>query len=466
MAFKRFKKNKFTNRTASAGTKHKELYKKIPAIAREGKKAKKNGGFFDYDLVLQRVDPRSASGDPSKIHVEQDNVTKEVAVYMSDDIYRDMYNGFLKRKFGENSTSYQQISKSFFHQIGDSITRLVQNKGQKPAMLIAPFEVGSLGSGTNIIPPATASYKLIHPGIANSTTGKCNLVIINQSTNALYTHWKLGNAAPGVVTSQSAATTALINTGKPHLTRSFDKNDFHYIQPNFVPKWSFELTPHSNYVGGRALTASFSSSADFGLNSGSAFVNKVNQTVAGKNNQSQKFINYNGFNSEDGRYITNQMKGFCSGEGEFGLGETNETTDFFENKAFIYFPQNSKVQSGSYSFASESQNAAATLSPGSSTTVTLYYISGGNGPSGSYIPTSNFGNQSHRVSGSHIWLDATLTTPASAGYYRPGNSSTIFGCFSGFRGTSKGSAVTASIPSNLASANFEVPRFASSSVHS
>ena len=57
MSFERFKKIKFTNRTASAGTKHREPYKKIPAVLREGRKAKKNGGFFDYDLLLQTKFP-------------------------------------------------------------------------------------------------------------------------------------------------------------------------------------------------------------------------------------------------------------------------------------------------------------------------------------------------------------------------------------------------------------------------
>ena len=41
MAFESFKKINFLNRTASIGTSHKELYKKIPAALREGKKAAK-----------------------------------------------------------------------------------------------------------------------------------------------------------------------------------------------------------------------------------------------------------------------------------------------------------------------------------------------------------------------------------------------------------------------------------------
>ena len=88
MAFERFKKIRFTDRTASIGTTFKEPYRKIPAVLRLGKKAKKNGGFFDYDKLLEKIDP-SIGGDPKKIHVEQDDTTKEIGLYVSDDIVND-----------------------------------------------------------------------------------------------------------------------------------------------------------------------------------------------------------------------------------------------------------------------------------------------------------------------------------------------------------------------------------------
>ena len=47
MAFESFKKFKFTTRTASAGTKHTETYRKLPAVLREGRKSKKKAGIID-----------------------------------------------------------------------------------------------------------------------------------------------------------------------------------------------------------------------------------------------------------------------------------------------------------------------------------------------------------------------------------------------------------------------------------
>ena len=48
MAFDSFKGLKFTAITASALTKKKEPYRKIPSVLREGRKSRKNKGFFDY----------------------------------------------------------------------------------------------------------------------------------------------------------------------------------------------------------------------------------------------------------------------------------------------------------------------------------------------------------------------------------------------------------------------------------
>jgi hypothetical protein len=261
MSFKSFRKIKFTTRTASAGTKHTEAYRKIPAVLREGRKAKKNGGLFNYDLILQKLDPRIAGGESSKIHVEQDETTKEVAVYMDNDIYRELFfnsnnDGLLQRKFSGNALL--QISKSFFNQIGEAVDRLVQNKGQKVALLVAPFEAGSIGSGTDIIPPVTASIKVTEsPGIAFDITGQLRerkIIYENNSLNFTNSHFffnfdELDSNSDFGDSKQIAATSALVAKGKAHLTRSFiahtnvnASQKFYYVQPTPVSKFSLRMT--------------------------------------------------------------------------------------------------------------------------------------------------------------------------------------------------------------------------------
>ena len=448
MAFESFKKINFLNRTASIGTSHKELYKKIPAALREGKKAAKNGGLFDYYLVIQRTDPRSASGDPAKIHVEQDNITKETAIYMSDDIYRDLYLGFFKRKFTDGSQAYNQISSSFFKQIGDGVTRLVQ-KGGKPAMLVAPFEPGSIGTGTDIIPAATASFNFTHPGIVNSTTGKCVGTINNTSTNALYGYFVFSAITSSLNNAQAALTSKLVSIGRPHLTRSFQKNNFAYIQPKYIPKWGIEYTPHTPGAGAFALTSSFSSSADKGITSGSVLLG--GGTGLGNN---YSLRNYNGQNANDGAYFRDAIKGFISGEGEFGEGEDNENLSFFPSKTMIFFPSSSVVRSGSFRYVPFSSGAAHATA--STDVREIFYISG-SGISESFQPSSGFGNAAFKVSGSHIWSNSTLTTPADDGFYFAGEQiggfNRIYGCFKGEN------SVTASIPDT--DDGDHVPRFSS-----
>ena len=487
MAFESFKKFKFTTRTASAGTKHTETYRKLPAVLREGRKSKKNGGFFDYDLLLKRIDPRSASGDPAKIHVEQDNVTKETAVYMSNDIYREFYfnsnnDGFLQRKFSGRALT--QISKSFFDQIGKSIDELVEVKGQKPALLAAPFEVGSIGSETDIIAPVTASIKVVEaPGIAFNESGQLRtrkIVYVNSSSNFTNSHFffnfdELDSNSDFGDAQQVAATDALVASNRSHLTRSFTAHTnvsaaqkFYYVQAKPVSKFALRMTSSNNTASFFAYTSSFSSSADFGVNSGS-FIGKVIES----SNIVPRF--YNGTNpggtgdDTDGKWLFVSQKAITEGEGEFAKGEDNYGGDSGSNVAFtpvslvVWYPPEytyTNVRSASFYFTPYPENmrnlntgattkALVTGSISSSETIgtgelrTVYWLnhtftssftgSFGNftrhqlrtqtgGAQNHQLPYMNtsireFGKKGQFANASHLWKDSALSIPVDQGYY-------------------------------------------------
>ena len=80
MAFEKFKKIKFTARTASAGTKFKPYYQGISRILKTGGQSKGQGGFFDY---------KRAAKNPDKYHVEVDEATGERATYIERNEYTE-----------------------------------------------------------------------------------------------------------------------------------------------------------------------------------------------------------------------------------------------------------------------------------------------------------------------------------------------------------------------------------------
>mgnify|MGYP001163708642 CR=1 FL=1 len=478
MAFESFKGIKFTERTASAGTKKVDFYKKIPAVARLGKKSIEKGGFFDYKGLISRSNV-SEGGTPDLVHVEQDETTGETSIFYSPQEFRTQWFDTLQASM--SAQAFQQISASFFSQIGNAADHIGSVGEFGPALLVGTFESGSLGAETDIIPPCTASYRFIHPGIVNSTTGEATLNVFNESTNALYSTFKFASATGSLGQKQKDVTGALTSSGNHYSTRSFDKNDFHYIQPEFESQWSIVVTPHKTNGGAFALTSSFSSSADFGIRSGSVILSPFSSTPdyslvgTATTLQYYKGGNVTTPGDGDGAYYEGEIKGFISGEGEFGPGETNG--DFFPNRRFIFFPSGSVVRSGSFKYVPEASGAAHAT--GSSDIRTIYYISGASGPSGSYIPSSsggtqNFGSTSHPVSGSHIWGNATLTSPASAGFYCDNVGNAVYGAFIGGDYRTNGSigaitGVTGSIPESQIADGIRIyttPRFASKSSHS
>ena len=196
---------------------------------------------------------------------------------MSNDIFREMYfntngDGLLQRKFSGRALT--QISASFFKQIGESIDRLVLEKGQKPAMLVAPFEPGSIGSGTDVIAPVTSSVKISEaPGLAFNSSGQLRnrkIVYENSSSNFTNSHYffnfeELDSDSDFGDAKQIAATDALVASNRSHITRSFiahtnaqASQKFYYVQAKPIRKFSIEMTSSNNTASFFAITSSFS----------------------------------------------------------------------------------------------------------------------------------------------------------------------------------------------------------------
>jgi hypothetical protein len=165
-----------------------------------------------------------------------------------------------------------------------------------------------------------------------------------------------------------------------------------------------------------------------------------------------KFVNNE--NSLDGRYSQFLIKSRIYGDGNYQLSQDNRS-DFGTPNNFIFVPikeiivyENSiTVTSGSFKYNSSSAAAASS----SGTSVTLFYQSGSNGPSGSF--TGSNVNQ-----GSHIYLNVNLTTPASSGYYaEPGTHNVLHAFRGGLTNDVIGSEVGGTI-------EYQIPRFVSRSI--
>ena len=381
MAFDNLKGKTFTAVTSSAGIEHKDLYRKTPSVLRQGAKEKTNGGFFNYDLILSASDKNLGANfyADDAVIVEVDSASKEVGVYITASVFRDNMNDFLQKTAGFNSASYQQISASFFSQIGNAVSN-IPNSDAYVGILAAPFESGSVGSGSAIIEPVTSSIEIIEaPGLAFNTAGNLRqrkTTYLNSSTNFTNAHFffntdqalaasndskKFGDA------QQESASNALIAAGKTHLTRSFTSHtnvesyrQFYYVQPKPITKWSIAMSSSNNTASFFALTASFSGAADFGVTSGSSL-----GFVIESSSIAPRF--YNGTNhggtgdKTDGAWNFVVQKSIIEGEGEFASGEDNYAGDTGANVAFtpqqllVWYPSYytyANVRSASFYFTS------------------------------------------------------------------------------------------------------------------
>jgi len=166
----------------------------------------------------------------------------------------------------------------------------------------------------------------------------------------------------------------------------------------------------------------------------------------------------NGENSTDGTYVRYLIKGKIFGDGEQDGGES-KATDFDTTSSVVFLPTREIlihsssviIRSGSFKYNSSSKIAASS----SGIATTLYYQSGSNGPSGSFTG-------SNANTGSHIFLNATLTTPASSGFYAiPGNESNVLHAF---RGGTTSDVTGSAVETTTLRIEHQVPTFSSKSI--
>tara|TARA_R110002012_G_scaffold10866_2_gene49072 strand:- start:6846 stop:8576 length:1731 start_codon:yes stop_codon:yes gene_type:complete len=340
MAFEKLKGKKFTAVTSSVGVRGKEIYRKIPAVLRLGKKNRSQGGFFDYEKLLKFVDKTKNSpfyGDDTVI-VMEDSSSKEISVLITASLFQPMMYEFMESQMP--SSSYATVSQSF-QQITDG-TAAMPFSEQYIGILTLPFEQGSIGSGSEVIPPPTCSIEISEaPGIAYNTDNTPRVrktTYFNSSSNFTNSHFEFtwhnsshGNL--GYDTLQEAQTDALVAKGLSHLTRSFGQQPggnsadrFYYVQSSPISEFSFLMSSSAGSSSFFTLTSSFSGAADFGLLSGS-LAGKIDETSTIR----PKY--YNDVDATDGAYLYVVQKGYVEGEGEFGQDEVN-FVDNFSSLAF------------------------------------------------------------------------------------------------------------------------------------
>lgn len=417
--FLKFKGKRFTERTASSGTKFKPYYEGIPKLLKTGAQSKAQGGFFDYARV---------SAAPEKYHVEVDNDTNEKLVGIERVEYKTKIENFIDANF---TTAVATNLKSKFNStIGAAVDTLPP--GEFISMLVPP----------NKSHP-TASLKIKRmPGILNPG----HVVVQNDSTNYEYSHFTFGNIYlplqngedGGIPGQRGQHRFASGSPSTTHLTRSFRQEVFLYGQDIVTPEFSFKIvhptsdasifTPiiraaYAEGVNHFALTSSITTSADYGIRASGSEATSKGLTGSYLATISS-LTNYNGVNANDGAYHRGAIKGIVSGEDN----NTNGVTDpndlvYIPSHEYYYYSSSQAVKNGVFKFNSSSAQVAKT----SGTNTTLYYASASlnKGPSGSH--TGSFiGSHTNRPSGSHLFLDANLTTPAIPGFYNiPGTNEVL-----------------------------------------
>lgn len=262
--------------------------------------------------------------------------------------------------------------------------------------------------------PFTGSYNIKisgsnnfgYSGIAN-LSGYLNRFINNESPTATGATWSFANSASTFVDGAAG-------------------NEFH--QPEYTS--SFIIRTYAS-----------------GSNSGS-YLGQVPVTSTARRGDSGKFYNYqwtgsNGIETSSAGYYRTILNANVFGDGN----ETLFSASFLDTGSAMYsapreiitFPYDTVVASGSFDYATNFQylvlpgyRSGVSLGHRPAKVVTLYWASGSsgmtgsNGLSGSISPSAmtpdnsgdgNVFDVSGMDSGSHIFLDATLTQPASGGYY-------------------------------------------------
>jgi hypothetical protein len=243
----------------------------------------------------------------------------------------------------------------------------------------------------------------------------------------------------GIANSNNHFTVTISNNSSFNTaaTWSFSPGNTHEIhQTSSISEWShrffFSASSPTNF---NAIAISGSES---GSNIGTGVLNYVN-----------------GANNTEGSYLSYLIKGKIFGDGENDSGEVSSSAFsntsspvFLPIREIIIYQNDTTVISGSFKYNSSSITAASS----SGITTTLYYQSGSSF-SGSFV-----GNG--LLSGSHIFTNSTLTTPASSGYYAVPGTSTVLHAFRGGLNNDVTGAAAEATPTKT---EYQVPRFVSKS---
>ena len=390
--FRKFLTKKFTEITGSVGLKQKPLHR-LPHKFKEGKQSIKKGGFLNWKNL----------NDSNAVYVKE---TGSNVGYLGvkPAVVRSEITTFLSNSF--RASTFSKFSASFMEKLGDPMSALPASE----FVTIPALDI-----------PTTASYEIKTGSFYNSgitkDDGKIVFTIHNTSINASNATWSFGDAVGG----------------EPHVT-----------QTESIEQWNVEFRVSESYETGFANQSKIgtnyllTSSDSRNHNSGSAL-------AQGR----IKYYNPNeatGTQKLDGVYFEFQLKGIIYGDGEYAPGEvsasafTSQTDRYYlPIRNFTIFPSNSIITSGVFHYNATSAEPAPS-DPSARNLVTLYYISGSTGPSGSYSGSN--GNHS----GSHLFLDSKLKTAASSGFYAfPNPASNIV--FNAFRGGVTSDKTGSNVPS-------------------
>ena len=380
----------------------------IPYRFLRGKSSVEQGGFFDARLLT--------SNDQFSVVKLKDPITGRTTLNylgLRFDIFKTMVKNFIDNQASSTSAA-TQLSASFF----------------------GTGDFGNVLSDTDFITFIEEDNSQITTYVEHEIVLGESIIVLNDAAPRFILRASgSDNQSTGIVSSDGFVDIEFKNTASYATNATFSFNpggaDNSIIQKGYTSSWAHRFFHTGSNRNGIALSGSESGSV----------------TGVG----TLKFVNNE--NSADGRYAQYLIKARIYGDGNYQVGQddrsdftTRTNFAFIPTKEIIIYENNITVTSGSFKYNASSSEAASS----SGANVTLFYQSGSNGPSGSF--TGSNINQ-----GSHIYLNANLTTPASSGYYAEPGTHNVLHAFRG--GLIKD--VTGSATSGI---EFQVPRFVSRSV--
>ena len=381
----------------------------IPFRFLRGKSSVAGGGFFDASLLTS-----NDQFDVVKIRDPRTELVTLNYVGIRFDRFKLMVKNFIDNQ-ASSTAAATQLSASFF----------------------GPGKMGSLLSDSDFITLIEEDNSEIATYAEHQVVnGRSEIKLNDTAPRLIFRSAGSDNQSTGIVNSDGFIDIEFKNTASfaTNATYSFAPGgaDNVVVQKGYTASWAHRFFNTGSNRNGIALSGSESGSI----------------TGVG----TVKFVNNE--NSLDGRYAQYLIKARIYGDGNYQQGQSDRS-DFGTSNNFVFVPikelivyeNNITITSGSFKYNSSSLSAASS----SGANVTLFYQSGSNGPSGSF--TGSNVNQ-----GSHIYLNANLTTPASSGYYaEPGTHNVLHAFKGGLTSDVTGSAIGGLV-------EFQVPRFVSRSV--